>query len=218
MTLGELKTLVSYWVDDLDFGYFTEDQVREFINQALREIQKYLVLAGENYYLKCVETTTVTDQADYVLPQDFLKLNRLEYIDGQTTTTQPITIDGITLNQKNVFPIDSGTPVSYFLKKNRLILVPPPDSPQTLRLFYTYRVPELIEDAETPDIPAEYHQAPAIWAAVDCLLKDGRDPSTLLIKKQEYLSLFKQHADERTVDKPREVITTDGYLTGSYFY
>jgi len=100
MTLGELKTLVSYWVDDLDFGYFTEDQVREFINQALREIQKYLVLAGENYYLKCVETTTVTDQADYVLPQDFLKLNRLEYIDGQTTTTQPITIDGITLNQK----------------------------------------------------------------------------------------------------------------------
>jgi len=70
---------------------------------------------------------------------------------------------------------------------------------------------------ETPDIPAEYHQAPAIWAAVDCLLKDGRDPSTLLIKKQEYLSLFKQHADERTVDKPREVISTRWLFNGIIF-
>jgi len=214
MTFLELKRLVSYWVDDLDFGYFTEIQVGDFINNALREIQKYLVLAGENYYLRCVETQIVNEQADYVLPQDFMKLNRLEMVyPGQSV---PCTIDSITLNQKALLAVGPGEPLSYFLKKGRIVLVPKPNSlTRTLRLFYTYRIPELVEDAEVPDLPAEYHEAPAIFAAYDCLLKDGRDPSTLLVKKQEYIRLMKEHADERTVDQPREVVVTEDYGYGT---
>lgn len=214
MTFGELKALVSYWVDDLEFGYFTEVQVGDFINNALREIQKYLVLAGENYYLRCVETEIVSNQADYVLPQDFLKLNRLEIAHpGQDI---PSDVNSITLNQKSLIAVGPGEPNSYYLKKGRVVLVPKPNSlKRTLRLFYTYRIPELVEDAEVPDLPAEYHEAPAIFAAYDCMLKDGRDPSTLLVKKNEYISLMKKAADERTVDQPREVVVTSDFGYGT---
>lgn len=216
MTFSELKDLVAFYVDDLQFGYFTEAQVERFLNNAQIEVQKYLVLAGENYYLKCVETDTVIGQSDYVLPQDFFKLHRLEMVlDSNDESVLPI--KPITLNQKDFFNQGNGQSLAYYLKRGRLILNPPPDQIQTLRLFYSYQVAELVNDSQIPDIPDQYQEALAVWAAYDCLIKDDRDPSTLMVKKNEYLALMKTAADQRKVDRPREIVTTGFDDFGIYF-
>ena len=80
MNRGEIRDLCLYWLDDLQGAYFTPTQMNVFINNAQREVQKQLIQAFEDYYLKVVQTTTVANQADYILPQDFLKLRRLEIV------------------------------------------------------------------------------------------------------------------------------------------
>lgn len=216
MTFAELKNLVSYWVDDLQFGYFTEAQVGRFVNNALLEVQKNLILAGQNDYLDCKETQTVIGQASYVLPQDFLKLNRLEIVTNQVTNGF-VSIPGITLNQTDFITTQQGFPRAYYIKKNRLILTPAPDQVYTLRLFYTYEIAELVEDAEVPDVPDIYNECIAIFAAYDCFIKDQRDPGNLLLKRNEYLEMFNSMAAERTVDRSRQIVVRDDEYSGSYF-
>lgn len=214
MTFLELKTLVSMWVDDLQFGYFTQAQVGQFLNNAQREIQKSLVLAGENYYVGCpVTTSTVIGQSDYVLPDDFLKIHRIEI---SLNTTDVTVLEPITLNQQDFLNRENSTPECYYIRKNRLILVPPPSQVQTLRMWYSYRVADMVDDAELPDVPEEFQETIAVLATYDCFLKDGRPPEMVLKKKQDYEEKLKQMAVQRQVARPRKVVVTSYDSTWNY--
>lgn len=218
MTLRQLKDLVAAWVDDKQFGYFTEPEVQGYLNHAQKEVQKLLVMAGENFYLDCKETPIVASQARYVLPEDFLKVNRLEFVtdlSGDNLSGAPL--KSITLNQIDLLSVNMGSPTAYYLKKSSLILAPAPDStPATLRLYYSYRVADMTADTQVPDVPEEYHEALAVWAAYDCILRDGRDPSALKIKMDLYTKMMNESADERTVDAPRMVVSTENESWGVY--
>jgi hypothetical protein len=206
MNFIQLQNLVAYWADDLQFGYFTPTQVQRFLNNAQQEMQKRLVLAGQNFYVSCpVETTMVIGQADYVLPLDFLKVHRLETVDVQGNV---IKLDPITLNQQDFLPRDNSQPSGYYLKRNKITLVPPPDSTDTLRLYYSYRVVDMINDTDVPDAPEEFHQYLAAMATFDCFLKDGRTPEVVVKKMNDLETALKQMANERRVDKPRQIVMT----------
>lgn len=218
MNFLDLQNLVAYWVDDLNFGYFTPVQVKRFLNNAAFEVQKRLVLAGENYYLTAKETPMVQNQADYILPDDFLKLNRVELIPtGQCNPniTDIIRLNSITLNQRDFLNATTGVPNVYYLRKNRLIILPVPDATaKTIRLWYTYRIIPMTLDSEIPDVPEEFQELIAILAAKDCLLKDGRDVSTLLNKEAMYEKMFESMAEDRKVDAPRTIVERDFDLVG----
>ena len=142
MTFGELKTLVSGWFDDLNYGYFTESIVETYLNNAQNEVQKRLLKAGENYYTRCVITTTnavQNYQTDYALPEDFREIQRLELITQGLDSTSELayTIAPMTLNQRDLVPATrSGVPYAYFIKKNKIVVTPAPDAQYTIRLFY----------------------------------------------------------------------------------
>jgi hypothetical protein len=210
--LSDIKNKITYWVDDLNKGYFTDIQLNRFVNDAQFECQKYLCQAGSNYFLTVAETPLVVNQREYVLPVDFLHLHRLEIVtanDGLPTETTDI-IEGITLNQQDTYPLSPGNPRCYYFKANRLILTPAPQQAYPLRLTYAYRVPVLILDTDLLSIPDEYAEYVAILAAIDCYLKDGRDCSILLTKKTFYEDMMKKEAQDRRNDKPRHVVLSDG--------
>lgn len=226
MTFQELRSLVWYLVDDqqgIDTGsggYFTTTQVNVFLNNAQKEVQKQLLQAGEMYYLKTVETATVDDQQDYVLPSDFLKLHRLEYVlSGSTPTTEDtLMLERVTLNSSDRINQKSGTPIAYTIKKNRLSLYPIPDTAdKTLRLFYSYRVTDMSANSDEPDCPLEFHEYVAILAAESCFIKDDRNPANILEKKKSYLDLLKQMAEDRAQDSSRNVVITTGDDYGGAF-
>lgn len=218
MNFGELKDLTAYYLDDLNFGYFTTTQVGRFLNNAQYEVQKMLIGAHENWYFKCVETDTIDGQADYILPEDFLKLIRLEVvIDSSANTVQML--QPITINQQGLYPNQDGQPLVYYIRKNRVVLLPTPDTAYTLRLSYAYLVTEMTQDSNTPDIPAQYHELLAVMAARDGRIKDDRDANPLLERKfQMYVDMLKSDADDRNVDVPRSIVVTEdlGSFTG-YF-
>lgn len=212
MTRAEIRTLALSWLDDPDGGYFTSAQMNVFINNAQREVQKQLVQAGQNYYLKRAETTTVVGQADYILPTDFLKSHRLEWIDSGTGTNESrIQIYPITVNQQNITTPALGIPAVYSLLQERFTLYPTPQSAKVVRLYYSYRVTDMSADSDTPDVPADYHEYIAILAAMDGFVKDDRAPQNLVKKMEDYKVLMKQTADDRRQDKPRRVLITDEY-------
>lgn len=218
MTLSELRTLCSAWLDDVNNGYFLTSQLNTFLNNAQRQAQKELLQAGENFYVTRSTGGTTAGIDSYSLPSDFLKLHKLEIVLSGTgvnevrRTLRPTTLVQI----DNVSQVE-GIPEEYTLKKDCFIMRPIPDNAYTLYLHYSYRVTDMALDNDTPDVPEQYHEYLAILATLDGFIKDGREAGLLLDKKNYYLKLMDSDKEERNVDAPRHVITTDDYGWDTFF-
>lgn len=215
-----LRNLTWYWLDDTTGDYFTQTQVNTFLNNAQRQVQKILIQSFENRYIYCKQTSLVAGQAFYLLPSDFMKVNRLVVVlSGTTEATEDVRpLEYVTPNQDNLYYSTNGTPSSYTILGDKFRLYPIPDSVLTMRMYYSYRVTDMTQDTDEPDVPEEYHEFIAILAAMDGFIKDGRDVTALMAKKAEYLEAIKQDAEERNVDSSRRVVITGGdYGTGGYY-
>ncbi len=212
MDLGELKNLTADWLDDGNFGYFTASKVTEWINNAQKKVQMLLVNTGNLRYVVKSKTTLVANQSDYVLPDDFMKENRLVIVQNIDTASEvELPILPITLNEQNFVSEVAAIPQFFYIKKGRFVLLPEPDTAYTLRLYYSYRVADLALDIDEPDIPEEYHELLAIEAAHTGLIKDKQDVTSLLEKKREFLKLYADDATSQINDSPRMVVYSDEY-------
>ena len=215
LTRADLRTLVLDWVDDVDGGYFTAARVNSWLNLAQKEVQKLLLDAGEIFYMTPVETVTVANQADYALPNDFMKLHRLEYIlSGSGVSEDRMMLFPITLNQQGVLGNANANPMGYVLGKDRITLYPTPEQAQTLRLYYSPRVADMDDDTDNPDCPDEYAELIALMAAEYAFIKDDRAPSNLIAKKESFISQMKKTAEDRKEDQPRPVVMVDDEFFG----
>ncbi len=218
MNLGQLRSLCYSWLDDLNGTYFLPAQVNVWLNNAQRECQKQLIQAGDNWYTIRSSTQTVQNQDTYAVPMDFLKINKLEVLlSGQNPNQYRAMITPVTLVQLDQVSMTSGTPGAYCLRKNCIVMRPIPDNIYTLYLDYTYLVSDMTSDSSIPDVPPQYHQYLAVMATLDGLTKDGRDPSSMMAKRDSYLGLMKQDSQDRNVDCPRTVVVTDGNDIGTLY-
>lgn len=209
MNFLQLKQLVSFWLDDLNFGYFSETQVSTWLNNAQKEVQKKLIKMGDNYYTRFVQTNTVPNQSRYVLPQDFKKLHRLEMMTSGTVPNESVqSLTPMTINQQDLISRGTGQPLYYFIEKNMLVLFPAPDTAQVLRMVYSYQVTDMTLDSDTPDVPESYHEFVALLACQYGFLKDGRVNELLLSKIAKYEETFNQDAEDRQQDTVREIVNT----------
>lgn len=209
MNFAQLKADVSYILDDLSFGYFTETQVGLWLNHAQRRAQKRLIKAGQNYYTKCVQTTLVVNQNDYVLPEDFKEVNKLVVVVSGTSPNESLSpVLPITMNQQTLVGTGTGTPAWYVIKKNRLSLSPAPDTALSLRMVYTYEVVDMVLATDVPDIPESYHEYISLLAAQQGFIKDGRENALLTKKIQEFEDEIDTDAAQRNVDAPRTIVET----------
>lgn len=221
MNRGELRTLVLNWLDDVDAGYFTADDVNTWLNNAQYEVQKQLLDCGELWYLKCVTAYTSQFVDSYALPSDFAKMNRLEFLvqgaptgsAGQQTWSS---IEPSTLNEGALINFGAGQPALVTIGKNCLILRQIPDIAYYMRMFYSYLVTPMEEDLNVPDVPIQYHQFIAVQAAWDGYMKDQRDPSIIDEKRGYYLDMMKKDQIQRNRSRPRRVVNTmqDGWGMG----
>lgn len=210
MTFLQLQALTSDILDDTSNGYFTLTMLKQRLNLSLRELQKRLISANQQYYSKCVTTSTVANQAAYALPTDFMQILRLDYtLSGSGTTAQTQKILDITPNQRDLLADKVGAPGFYYFQKGNLILAPVPNAIYTLHLEYSYYVSDMAVDADIPDAPQEYHPYIAYLTARDCMVKDGRSLASIQKQLDDYELLLKQIAVQRHADGPRMVVQTN---------
>lgn len=218
LTRADIKILIREYADDRSGTYFDDTVLNPFIRQAEYEVQKQLIQAGEMFYQKCQQTTLVTNQWDYILPSDFLKIHRLELVlSGTGVNEDRKLLSRVTMNQQGFVGNAAGTPVAYIIKKNRITLFPTPDSAKTLRMHYSYRLVPMANDSDTPDIPEEYQEYIAVLACFDCFIKDDRAPTNLETKKQQYLDMLKKSSEDRDESQGRQVVAVDDGETGVWF-
>ena len=213
MTFSELKTLVSKWVDDTAFGYFTESEVETYLNNAQKEVQKLLIEAGEAWYMKCATSTLIAGTGCYLAPENMLKVHRFDIILSGTTPVNEVrrTLTHLTPNEIMRINYGNAVPCGYFLKKNAFEIRPVPDLAYNIELLYSYLVADMVLSTDQPDVPLQYHELLAIIASIDCFLRDQRDPSAFMAKRDGYIALMKQDSQQRLQDQPRSVIITDGF-------
>lgn len=217
MNFLQLKTLTASWLDDLQYGYFTESQVETWLNNAAYRVQGRLLKAKKNFYNKPVQTTLVINQADYVLPDDFRKMISLEVVVSGTVPNESLSpISEITTNQKFLVGTGTGTPQLFRFKANRIVVLPAPDQALVMRMEYAYQVARMVNATDIPDVPERYHELLAILACEDGFLKDGRTPDLIEKKKKDFETEFDSDANDRNEAAPRSVVSTGS--SGDYTF
>lgn len=219
MNLASLQSYVSFALDDLNFGYFTQTQVTAWINHAQNELQKRLIKAGNQRYNLSVTTPLIVNQNVYVLPADFKKLQNLEVILSGTPpneSTNPITF--ITENQKYLVNTNTGTPTWYTFVANNLYVRPAPDTAYTMRMVYTYMLTDLVNPTDIPDAPSDYHEMIGLLACEDGFIKDGRANPLLEKKIAAIQASIDSDAQERNQDGPRSIVETGNNSDNGYFW
>lgn len=208
MNRAELRALTASYLDDLDQTYFTPTQVNSWLNNAQRKVQRLLIETKQNFYLKCVQTTTVTNQCALALPDDFMMEHRLEIVlSGVFPNECKSPIEPITLMQQDLLGPTPSTPSAFYFKKNNIGLAPIPDNEYVIRLTYSYAVADMNSDTSVPDIPERYHELLSIYAAIDGFLKDDRDNSYLMKIADNYIEMMKREAQQRQEQASRRVVT-----------
>lgn len=219
LTFRNMKDMTSYWLDDLNFGYFTETQIGLWLNNAQRRVQKRLLQAGELYYKTDVQTTLVVNQRNYELPADFKKLHYLEIVLSGVVPNEGVQpIQPITENQKYMISTGPGTPQWYVISGTQLILRPAPDTALTVRLGYSYEVADMVNDSDLPDVPESYHELLPLLAAEDGFLKDGRSSEILAKKIKEFTQETDADAQERNQDQPRSIVETGNDASSGFYW
>jgi hypothetical protein len=221
VTFQDLQNQVLTWLDDINGTYFTNAQTTFWLNNAQRECQKQLIQAGEHWYLTTAGTNLVANEDCYSLPADFRVVHKLELL-SQGALTDPIIIQKreriypVTPIESDLINYGPGFPSGYYLKKNCIVFRAIPDLAYPVLLTYSYMVSDMTLPTSVPDVPVQYQEYIAILATIDGFLRDGRDPSAFLEKKKDYLELMRQDADQRQVDGPRMVVSTDSDC--NYFF
>jgi len=210
VTLDQLRTYCWDLLDDPNGSYFTSATLTLRLNLALRETQKRLISANQQWYLTCATAPTVAFQNTYALPSDFLQVLRLEYVtQGSGTTASTQKLFEITPNQTDLVTDVQGDPQFYILQKDSFRLVPTPTRVVTMELYYSYYVADMVNGSDVPDAPPQFHEYIAILAARDCYIKDGRPITPIEQKLAQYEKLFKEIAVQREADGPRMIVRTN---------
>lgn len=209
MTLTEMQSYLAAIVDDPQQTYFTPAQTLIFINQAQSETQKLLINAGQNYFFKQHTFNTVINQANYSLPADFLKLNQLVYNQGTAPNNFITNLSSITMNQALNFSLYAQYPTNFYFKTNEVVLVPIPQTVCEMIMTYTYRLPNLVTGTDVSEIPLEFHDYIVWKAALQCFVKDQRDPSSVLEYTRKVEEDLKRAAVERAQDRAPTIVRTE---------
>lgn len=225
MNVAQIQSLMLTWLDDQSAGYFTPANTLVWIQMAHRQVQLQLLQAGQNWYMKPVESYTVSGQADYLWPTDFLQEHRIEIVvsgTGSNEERQPLI--PITTNMQDRVQLRAGTPTNYYIKKDRFTLMPTPDSSgpgpsgaYLIRLYYSPMVVDLSLTTDVPDVPEQFMEYVALLAAYNGFIQDDRAPANLVGKIAQYETLLKQMAQDRTTDISRQVVETQDYDTGTFW-
>lgn len=167
MNLRQMINAVRYRGQMYDKALVTDDDIKDFINEAQNDLVDILRLEADPPHTD----TLAEDQQAYDLPEDFNKMERLE-VEGERYIHQ----DYLHFSEK---PIDK----SYTFWEDKVLLYPiPEDSGEQLKIHYYRRFPELINDDDVSELDVKYRKTLLMYALARAFEKrgDGNNFSSLM--------------------------------------
>lgn len=223
MDLNDIRDSARSKSDEQSTGFIPDVELDRFINQGLRLVYGKIVQTFENQFIVKGTAgnggliTVTSSENEYDLPATMLKLVRVERRnanDSNENNWRKIPRLNIGNDQINDFyPIREGRDqgFGYFDAGLKIYLRPVPDSGFDMRLWFIPRATTLVDDTDVPEVPEEYHELIAEYAATQCLRKSGND------QWNESLSLFTLELNNmletvtHRVQEPEQIMVTDDF-------
>lgn len=100
---------------------------------------------------------TVTSQREYGMPADLLEIMKVRDLTNGRQIKKADYIDAAS-NAEKADSIIEQQPLHYIRYRNFINLYPTPDGVYVIELFYKAGVVDLVADADTPILPAPWHE------------------------------------------------------------
>jgi len=91
--------------------------------------------------------------------------------------------------------VNQGIPQAYYIYRNRLYVLRPPNQAMTFRAFYTQRVTPLVNPTDVPITPQHLDEANMIGALIRCH-KRANEPTLAAIAEQDLEEYFDDMRDD----------------------
>lgn len=213
MTLVMLRTQLRRHIDDRTEDRFTDAELDEELNEAQRAVQLIINAADEGFFsdVQCYNVVASVDSYEFTLPANLMKVNAAE---REVSGGIPIPADWVSFSRRHIDGtwseiLDMNTtpaPVCY-LRGNKLGVVAPSSS-YSLRLWFTYAIPDLAADDDESEIPAEHRQLLCLHAAKMILGADAKKevPGWLEDAYTRSVDALRAYIETRQRQKSREIV------------
>lgn len=179
----------------------------DFLNRNLGAETRRAIQAAVRHYERrrwsfnetSTALTTSSSISYLTLPSNFLILDDLRITYG--TETLPLIAVNPQYIRDNRVSSNNGVPTGYAIYRNRIELLPTPDSAYSAPLYYIKSLDTLSADSDTnawitgamEDLTA-YHAAKLLWATV---LRNDREAAKFAALEQTSLSNVTSHTEQR---------------------
>lgn len=228
-TLGQMRLQAQQMADMVNSQFVTDFEWNLYLNQSWKELYDIITTKfSEDYYVACPATYTTDNCTQlYPLPTDFYKLLGAEI---QLNTGNPQSwvtmknfnfIDRNRWSYPNVYTFYGITNLRYRLVGNQLMIVPQPQSGQTLRLWYNPKPCNLVNDVDILEGVSGWEEYVIIDACIKAWNKQESDPSVFMQQKAYLLARIDASAANRDAGEASHVSDSKslnyGWGSGSDF-
>lgn len=179
-------TSVRRLIDERDStnSHFSDSEIYDYINQGIR-----LLGAELEWPLQTAEATSVTDQAVYTLPDDFISLTDIYFDNAKLGILERADLSSICSTWQDT---PSSIPLYAYKSDNAKVgMYPQPDATHnglTIQIQYIKLPADLDDDASVPDLHTAFQDCIPFYGAFMCEHSLGNDA-----RAQVNLSLYEAH-------------------------
>ena len=218
-TVGNMRLECQQRTDRVNGDNITTQEWNSMINQSYKELYDIMIQKfGDDYFIALPFSYTTTGQVDPVtqaqtfpLPPDFYKLMRCEVALNQNDPNSWITlrefqaIQANLWNYPNVYTFYGITNLRYRLWGKNLQIVPIASAGQTIRIWYSPRPNQLINDTDTVDAISGWEEYIIADVCIKALAKTEEDTQVFMMQKGALLQRITEAAENRNVGEPETV-------------
>lgn len=218
-TLGNLRLEAQQRTDLQVSSNITDQEWNTYISNSYKWLYNLMIQKfGNDYFIALPYTYTTSGTVDsetqaqtFPLPNDFYKLMRVEVALNPADPNSWITlkkfeaIQANLWNYPNVYTFYGITNLRYRLWGSNLQIVPIASSGQTIRIWYSPRPNQLINDTDIVDGLADYEELIVADSCIKALAKQEQDVSVFAAQKAEMLKEIGEAAENRDVGSPETV-------------
>lgn len=217
MTLQQLIARTRFFIDEPSQQNFLDSDIISALNRGQEEVTKEINHVYQDYFEKQADLRgdqatpgTVAGTELYALPSDFLYFKRIERTDTGELIPALNDVNEKTSYSTALMPlILSGGSLSYYVQDTAVGFTPTPATSIPIRLTYVYRLPDMVLTTDTSAIPSEHHDLMAIYAAIECFIKDESDTSQFQNLWDQKLGRLVRTLRQRQIQEPKHVRRVD---------
>lgn len=208
-TLADLRMSARRRADMVNSDFVEDDELRDYINDALSELHDILVAAYSDYFKKSGEISLEADTESYELPTDFYKLLDVFVLSGGIRyQLQPFELGELAdYGADRVVPSLSGERLMYRLVGDRLFFTPKPTAGDTVEIWYVPQHAKLVEDNDKVSyaVVNGWETFVAVGAAIQCLGKEESDTTRLENEKARIGMRIQAASRNRNAGRPKRI-------------